>query len=331
MTALRPRPMSTNAASIDGSTFCTLPRKTLPISESAPGLRHEVLDQDAVLEQRDLGQVAALTHRHDPFDGFAPGQELGLGQDLRAAPGRNRGSRAGAAAWPPAGSSRGRPGPRSSTRRRRPRPPDSRTCTTVLSGSSSRGVPSSPDVRRRRRRRRRLATAAAAVLFGVHLGARGRLGRGVLGIVLGLGRFLGVVGPAGVWSSSASSSSCSSVSTVRPRPRRPRRRRRRAPPSEDRPDRDRGPDRRAPRPRPPPVPVSRPRRPRWLRWLRWPLPARICGRPGGHAAAGTAWRAPPRPRPPHRVGHDPRPAEPRDDPPQYCHLLCRDAAGCAVE
>ena len=29
-TALRPLPMSTNAASIDGSTFCTLPRYTLP-------------------------------------------------------------------------------------------------------------------------------------------------------------------------------------------------------------------------------------------------------------------------------------------------------------
>jgi hypothetical protein len=29
-TAFRPLPMSTNAASIEGSTFCTLPRYTLP-------------------------------------------------------------------------------------------------------------------------------------------------------------------------------------------------------------------------------------------------------------------------------------------------------------
>ena len=33
-TALRPRPMSMNAASMLGSTFCTRPRYTLPISEA---------------------------------------------------------------------------------------------------------------------------------------------------------------------------------------------------------------------------------------------------------------------------------------------------------
>ncbi len=50
-----------------------------------PGLRDEVLDQDAVLEQRDLRQTAALTHGHHPLDGLPPGQELGLGEDLRTA------------------------------------------------------------------------------------------------------------------------------------------------------------------------------------------------------------------------------------------------------
>ena len=34
-TALRPRPMSMNAASMLGSTFCTLPRYTLPTIEAA--------------------------------------------------------------------------------------------------------------------------------------------------------------------------------------------------------------------------------------------------------------------------------------------------------
>ncbi len=37
-TALRPLPMSMKAASIDGSTFCTLPRYTLPTYEVACSL-----------------------------------------------------------------------------------------------------------------------------------------------------------------------------------------------------------------------------------------------------------------------------------------------------
>jgi hypothetical protein len=40
-----------------------------------------VLDQDVVLEHRDLGPITALADHHDPLDGFAAGQELRLGQD----------------------------------------------------------------------------------------------------------------------------------------------------------------------------------------------------------------------------------------------------------
>ena len=43
-----------------------------------------MLDQDAVLQQRHLRQVAPLPDRHDAFHGLPAGQELGLGQDLRA-------------------------------------------------------------------------------------------------------------------------------------------------------------------------------------------------------------------------------------------------------
>ena len=83
-----------------------------------------MLDQDAVLEQRDLGEVAALPDRHHPLDGLPAGQELGLGEDLRPAA-RARASPAGAAAWPPAGSTRGRPAPRRRTREpAAPRLPD---------------------------------------------------------------------------------------------------------------------------------------------------------------------------------------------------------------
>ena len=53
-----------------------------------PGLGHEVLDQDAVLQQRDLREVTPLPHRHHPLDGFPAGQEFGLGEDLRTAAGR---------------------------------------------------------------------------------------------------------------------------------------------------------------------------------------------------------------------------------------------------
>jgi hypothetical protein len=44
-----------------------------------------VLDQDAVLEDRDLGAVALLADDHRAVDGLAAGQELGLGQDRLAA------------------------------------------------------------------------------------------------------------------------------------------------------------------------------------------------------------------------------------------------------
>src|SRR4029453_9629068 len=44
-----------------------------------------VLDQDVVLGDGDLGQVAAGADHHGPLDRLAPGQELGLGDDRRAA------------------------------------------------------------------------------------------------------------------------------------------------------------------------------------------------------------------------------------------------------
>ena len=44
-----------------------------------------VLDEDAVLEDGDLGAVADLAHDHDALDGLAAGEELGLGEDRRAA------------------------------------------------------------------------------------------------------------------------------------------------------------------------------------------------------------------------------------------------------
>ena len=59
------------------------------------GRRHEVLDDDAVLQHGDLGVARTLVrgigadpvaHHHDPVHGLAAGQELGLGQDRRAAP-----------------------------------------------------------------------------------------------------------------------------------------------------------------------------------------------------------------------------------------------------
>ena len=51
------------------------------------GLRDEVLGQDAVLEDADLDSVVALADDHLAVDGFAPGQELGLGDDGAAAAG----------------------------------------------------------------------------------------------------------------------------------------------------------------------------------------------------------------------------------------------------
>ena len=43
-----------------------------------------MLDEDAVLEDADLGAVADVAHDHDPVDALAPGQELGLGDDRPA-------------------------------------------------------------------------------------------------------------------------------------------------------------------------------------------------------------------------------------------------------
>ena len=54
-----------------------------------------MLDDNAVLENRDLGVARTLVrrlgadlvaHHHHPVDRLAAGQELGLGQDRRAAP-----------------------------------------------------------------------------------------------------------------------------------------------------------------------------------------------------------------------------------------------------
>src|SRR5690606_37903303 len=51
------------------------------------GLRlagHEVLDQDVVLEHRDLGPAVAGTHHHRTVHGLTPGEELRLGDDRAA-------------------------------------------------------------------------------------------------------------------------------------------------------------------------------------------------------------------------------------------------------
>ena len=44
-----------------------------------------MLDEDVVLEDADLGALAALADDHDALDGLAAGQELGLGDDRHAA------------------------------------------------------------------------------------------------------------------------------------------------------------------------------------------------------------------------------------------------------
>ena len=87
MTALRPRPMSTERRLHRRQHVLHLAEEDAADHRIGPGLRDEVLDQDAVLEQRDLRQVAALPDRHHPLDGLPAGQELGLGEDLRAAAG----------------------------------------------------------------------------------------------------------------------------------------------------------------------------------------------------------------------------------------------------
>ncbi len=47
---------------------------------------HVVLDQNAVLEDADLGAVLLVAHDHDSLDALAPGQELRLGDDGATAP-----------------------------------------------------------------------------------------------------------------------------------------------------------------------------------------------------------------------------------------------------
>ena len=46
-----------------------------------------MLDEDAVLEHPDLGEVVLAADDHDAVDGLATGQELGLGDDRPAATG----------------------------------------------------------------------------------------------------------------------------------------------------------------------------------------------------------------------------------------------------
>src|SRR4028119_1149361 len=120
--------MSTNAASLLGSTFCPRPREALPAEAGGPPvalagveggvaaladvderrlhagqhvlhaaevdvagegrrlrLGDVVLDQHAVLEDGDLGALAALADHHAALDGLAPSEELRLGEDRRAA------------------------------------------------------------------------------------------------------------------------------------------------------------------------------------------------------------------------------------------------------
>jgi hypothetical protein len=50
------------------------------------GAINVVLDQDVVLEYRDLGKLIALSDDHLAYHRLAPGEELGLAQDGRAAP-----------------------------------------------------------------------------------------------------------------------------------------------------------------------------------------------------------------------------------------------------
>ena len=115
---------------------------------------HVVLDQHAVFQHRDLGAVVVLADHHDPVHGLAPGQELRLGDDRRAAP-------AGLAALAPPlplGLQPGGPADRLDVARRRAvRGP--RRCARGSPCSAGRRVlcvPSaSADPLRRRRRRRR--------------------------------------------------------------------------------------------------------------------------------------------------------------------------------
>ena len=72
---------------MDGSTFWTLPRYTLPIRGILLGLGDKVLGQDAVFQDGDLDSVVALAHDHLPVHGLPAGKELGFGDDGAAAAG----------------------------------------------------------------------------------------------------------------------------------------------------------------------------------------------------------------------------------------------------
>ena len=57
----------------------------MPANDVRRRLGDVVLDEDVVLEDGDLRALAALADDHLPVDGLAAGEELGLGQDRRAA------------------------------------------------------------------------------------------------------------------------------------------------------------------------------------------------------------------------------------------------------
>ncbi len=156
--------MSTKAASIDGSTFCTLPRNTLPIIESDPVWETKcstrMPSSSSATWARSPRCRTAITRSTDS-------RRARNSASVRICGRRREESRESRRRCRLASS---RVDPRTPcTSLDGPVPADpagalacdsrgSRTCTTVLSGSSSRGV-SSPVVRRRRRRRRRLPAA----------------------------------------------------------------------------------------------------------------------------------------------------------------------------
>lgn len=76
--------MSTNAASIEGSTFCTRP---VDIADERRLLaaRDVVLDEHVVLEHGDLDASVLGADDHVAVDGLAAGKELRLGHDRASA------------------------------------------------------------------------------------------------------------------------------------------------------------------------------------------------------------------------------------------------------
>ena len=181
-----------------------------------------MLDQDAVLEDRDLGAIAELADGHGPIDRFAAGQELGLGEDGSAAAPR-------VPPLPPTlalGLQAGRPSdashPVAAARPRRREP-----------GSLARGRPcraDRPPIDLRPRRRIVSRAAAAAPLRrrdDVDVSASAVSGDSAS--LVGRARRLRPGSRPPVYCPAASAASVISSASRRPRPRRPRRRRRRAP------------------------------------------------------------------------------------------------------